>query len=117
MGNNLWKEEINMTKPRVYTINNVELEMFTIGELAQRLDRQRQTLRKWEKQGLIPQAIYRSKAGRRLYTKNQIEAIVDCVVKFKIKQGQPIPKEFKDEVYQAFELASKKDFETEVSIG
>ena len=100
-----------MTKPKVYTINNVDLEMFTIGELAQRLDRQRQTLRKWEKQGIIPQAIYRSGADRRLYTKNQIDAIVECVMKYQIKQGQPIPKEFKDEVKTAFELASQRDFE------
>jgi hypothetical protein len=94
-----------------YVINGVELEMFTIGELAKRLDRQRQTLRKWEKQGIIPQAIYRSGADRRLYTKNQIEAIVNCVMKYEIKQGQPIPLEFKEEVKEAFEEASKMDFE------
>lgn len=90
--------------------------MFTIGELAQRLDRQRQTLRKWEKQGIIPQAIYRSGADRRLYTKNQIMAIVACVEKYQIKQGQPIPPEFKEEVAIAFEEASKKDFETESAL-
>lgn len=100
-----------MTKPKTYIINNKELEMYTIGELAQRLDRQRQTLRKWEKQGIIPQAIYRSGADRRLYTKNQIEAIVSCVEKYKIKQGQPIPNEFKEEVWIAFERATQLDFE------
>ena len=100
-----------MAKPKTYVINNVELEMFTIGDLAQRLDRQRQTLRKWEKQGLIPQAIYRSGANRRLYTKNQIDAIVACVEKFQIKQGQPIPKAFSEEVTAAFEEATQKDFE------
>lgn len=105
-----------MSKPKVYTINNVDLEMFTIGELAQRLDRQRQTLRKWEKQGIIPQAIYRSGADRRLYTKNQIDAIVECVERFKIKQGQAIPHEFKVEVQIAFEEATQKDFEQETAI-
>ena len=105
-----------MSKPKIYTINNVDLEMYTIGELAQRLDRQRQTLRKWEKQGIIPQAIYRSGADRRLYTRNQIEAIVECVLKYQIKQGQPIPKEFIDEVKIAFETASQKDFETPPTI-
>lgn len=96
---------------KIYVIEGKELEMFTIGELAQRLDRQRQTLRKWENNGIIPQATYRSGANRRLYTKNQIEAIVACVEKHQIKQGQPIPKEFKKEVKEAFEYATKMDFE------
>jgi hypothetical protein len=99
---------------KVYVIEGKELEMFTIGELAQRLDRQRQTLRKWENNGIIPQAIYRSGANRRLYTKNQIEAIVTCVEKHQIKQGQPIPQDFKDEVKEAFDLATKVDLEDSV---
>lgn len=98
---------------KIYTIDGVELEMFTIGELAKRLDRQLQTLRKWEKLGIIPQATYRSGTNRRLYTVNQINAIVNCVRKYNIKQGQPIPQEFKDEVEQAFHEATKKDFEQE----
>ena len=96
---------------KIYTIDGVDLEMFTIGELAQRLDRQLQTLRKWEKLGIIPQATYRSGTNRRLYTENQIKAIVDLVDKYKIKQGQPIPNEFKIEVEEAFKEATQKDFE------
>lgn len=98
---------------KIYTIDGVDLEMFTIGELATRLDRQLQTLRKWEKLGIIPQATYRSGTNRRLYTTNQIEAIVDCVRRYNIKQGQPIPQEFKDEVALAFKEATEKDFEPE----
>ena len=94
---------------KVYVIEGKELEMFTIGELAQRLDRQRQTLRKWENNGIIPQAIYRSGANRRLYTQNQIEAIVQCVLKHEIKQGQPISEEFKEEVKEAFDQATNRD--------
>lgn len=100
---------------KTYVIDGKELEMFTIGELAFRLDRQRQTLRKWENNGIIPQAIYRSGANRRLYTKGQIEAIVDCVNKHQIKQGQPIPLQFKEEVKKAFDHATKMDFEETVA--
>ena len=96
---------------KVYTIKGVELEMFTNGYLAERLDRQAQTLRKWEKQGIIPQATYRNASNRRLYTTNQIEAIVQCVTKYGLQQGFPIPQEFKDEVKREFELATAKDFE------
>ena len=100
-----------MANPKTYIIDGKELEMFTMGELADRLDRQGQTLRKWEKQGIIPQAIYRSGSNRRLYTRNQIEAIVEVVEKYQIKQGQPIPHAFKEEVAEAFSEASQKDFE------
>jgi DNA-binding transcriptional MerR regulator len=102
-----------MTNSKLYIINGKELEMFTIGELAKRLDRQLQTLRKWETLGVIPQATYRSGTNRRLYTKNQIESIVHLVKKYRIKQGQPIPQEFKDEVADAFREATQKDFEEE----
>jgi hypothetical protein len=100
---------------KTYIIEGKELEMFTIGELAQRLDRQRQTLRKWENNGIIPQAIYRSGANRRLYTKNQIEAIVECVKTHQIKQGQPIPPAFKEDVKEAFDRATKMDFEESIA--
>lgn len=100
---------------KIYVIEGKELEMFTIGELAQRLDRQRQTLRKWENNGIIPQAIYRSGANRRLYTKNQIEAIVGCVIKHQIKQGQPIPPAFREDVREAFDYATKLDFEETIT--
>jgi DNA-binding transcriptional MerR regulator len=100
---------------KIYVIEGKELEMFTIGELAKRLDRQRQTLRKWENNGIIPQAIYRSGANRRLYTKNQIDAIVKCVNEHQIKQGQPIPLAFREDVKEAFDTATEMDFEETIS--
>lgn len=92
--------------PREYIINGKEFELYTIGELADRLDRQRQTLRKWEREGIIPQAQYRSKTGRRLYSKEQIQAVVEIVDKYNLKQGQAIPKEFIEEVHAKFHEVS-----------
>lgn len=97
-------------KAKEYTIKGKDIELYTIGELADRLDRQRQTLRKWEKQGIIPQATYRSGSNRRLYSLNQISAIVSTVEEFQIKQGQPIPSEFKDIVTDRFIKATELDF-------
>lgn len=94
-----------------YTINGVDIEMFPIGELSRQLDRQRQTIRKWEKAGIIPQAVYRSGADRRLYTRRQIEAIVKVVREYDIKQGYRIPAEFREDVREAFEKATQEDFE------
>jgi len=93
--------------PKTYIINGVETELFTIGELADQLDRQRQTIRKWEREGIIPAATFRSKSGRRLYTRKQINAIVDTVNAFELKQGMAIPQEFKDKVKEAFVKASE----------
>lgn len=93
--------------PKTYIINGVETELFTIGELADQLDRQRQTIRKWEREGIIPAATFRSKSGRRLYTRKQINAIVDTVNAFELKQGMAIPQEFKDKVKEAFAKASE----------
>lgn len=90
-------------------INNKEIDLYTIGELAEQLDRQRQTIRKWEKDGIIPPATYRSKSGRRLYTEKQIKAIVDMVNAFELKQGMAIPKEFKEKVREAFAKATAED--------
>jgi hypothetical protein len=92
--------------PKIYEVNGQDTEFFTIGELADKLDRQRQTLRKWEREGTIPQAQYRSKTGRRLYTKQQIDAIIQTVDKYGLKQGQAIPADFKTEVFEAFKEAS-----------
>lgn len=94
--------------PKIYTINGKDVELYTIGELADRLDRQRQTLRKWERDGIIPQALFRSKTNRRLYTKAQCDAIVSVVEKYDLKQGQAIPPEFREEVFKAFKEASKE---------
>lgn len=98
-----------MSKGKEYIIDGKTLELFTIGELASRLDRQRQTLRKWERDGVIPQAVFRSGSNRRLYTRNQIEVIVRCVKKYNIKQGYPIPREFKEEVHREFKKATALD--------
>ena len=93
--------------PKTYMIGGEETELFTIGELADQLDRQRQTVRKWEREGIIPAASFRSKAGRRLYTREQVTAIVSAVDKWELKQGMAIPKEFVEEVHENFRNATK----------
>jgi len=91
-----------------YIVNGREMILYTIGELCTRLERQHQTLRKWERANVMPPAQYRSKTGRRLYTLAQVEAIVAAVEKYKIKQGVPIPAGFIEDVYRAFSIASKE---------
>lgn len=93
---------------RTYIIGGKEQKLYTIGELCRRLDRQRQTIRKWERYGYIPSAQYRSKTNRRLYTEAQINAIVRVVEKYGIKQGVAVPDGFREDMFRAFKEASEK---------
>lgn len=67
--------------PRMESVRGVEIELFTIGDLARALKRKSGTVRKWERLGWIPRATYRatgttSNGNRRLYSRPQIEGIL-----------------------------------------
>lgn len=65
------------TNPKWLTLDGVDVEFFTIGALATALNRQVVTIRKWEREGVLPVATYRSAGARknRLYTRAQIEGL------------------------------------------
>lgn len=76
------------SRPYVKTMpNGQDVEMFTLGALAEALGRPIVTLRVWMKQGHIPVSPYRLpskldkhgelRQGRRLYTRRMIEAAVE----------------------------------------
>lgn len=91
---------------KVYLIGGIERDMYTSGDLADSLDRQRQTIRKWESMGIIPKTPFRSKTNRRLYTLEQIQSIVSAVEKYDLKQGVKPPQEFIKEVHEKFKEAT-----------
>lgn len=64
------------------TLKGVLTRFYSVGVLAERLERKPPAIRKWERLGYIPSSDYRSpgrtKNGqRRLYTRAQIEGLVD----------------------------------------
>lgn len=65
-------------EPRVLEVRGEARDFYTIGALARCLNREVQTLRKWERQGYLPKATYRSdgKKQDRLYTFHQIKGLV-----------------------------------------
>ena len=81
-------KDTNLPKPRArrpmrprtmpVEIDGVRLEvtMYTTGALAVALDRTSQSLRLWERQGILPEALYRDDRSRRLYTEDQVRGIV-----------------------------------------
>lgn len=55
-------------------VNNVEVELYTIGHTAKILKKSVETLRAWERQKVIPRPMYKSKAVR-LYHPIEVEAM------------------------------------------
>lgn len=70
--------------------NGNEIDLYYIGTLAHALGRASDTIRKWEIAGVLPDPSFKDPHGRRLYSLEQIEAIVKCAEKAKIKQGSSI---------------------------
>lgn len=66
------------------------IELFYIGTLASALGRTTNTVRKWEIAGVIPDPCFQDSYGRRLYSQEQIDVIVKCAERAKIKQGSSI---------------------------
>lgn len=87
---------LNGARSRVYRINGKDMEMFTVGELARALGKKPGTIRMWELNGWIPRANFRTPSplsgqlpnttprGRRLYTREQVEFLVEAADRFKV---------------------------------
>ncbi len=58
-----------------------EIELHSAGQLGKRLGRSTQTIRLWEKKGILPEAMYRGAGirGPRLYTALQVEKLVNAL--------------------------------------
>lgn len=72
---------------KVYDINGVDVEMYSIGELAKELGRESQTIRKWEIGGIIPPTRFRDNAKRRLYPLQIVKGMKMIVDEEDITQG------------------------------
>lgn len=88
---------------------------YTTTDIANEIDRTAQTMRLWERKGILPKAphiagdVGFSKQGRRLYTLQHKESLRRLVIKHNVKAGIPFPKAFSRELKQAFEdLADNK---------
>lgn len=72
--------------PIIKTLKGEQVEVFTIGALAEALEKQIVTIRLWEKKGYIPIAPYRLRSkslngqkvnGNRVYTRELIEITIE----------------------------------------
>lgn len=88
------------TEPRFYFLGGQRQEFFNVGALATALGRKAVTIRSWEDKGILPKSKYRTpppkkgiagKAtlGRRLYTRAQIEAVLEAAKVTGVLDGSP----------------------------
>lgn len=76
-------EEHQIPSGKMYPVGGREVELLTISQLAEALNRSPVTIRKWERKGVIPKAMFVKpgknndpRGRRRLYSKPQVEAMV-----------------------------------------
>jgi hypothetical protein len=78
------------SKPIFKLVKGERVEFFTVGDLAAALNRRPVTIRSWESKGWLPISGYRTRSpqsaqipdkatkGRRLYTRRQIEIVIEA---------------------------------------
>lgn len=99
-----------MYKPKAYAVQGKLMTLYSIGELASAIMRDTNTVRKWELYGLIPRARFRDKHGRRLYAREEIEALVKIVAEENPRTGVPFKMtRLKERVQSAWEQIRKQD--------
>jgi hypothetical protein len=109
-------------RPAFYVIGGRKQEFFLISHLAQALGYSVQSIRAWEAQRLLPKSPYRSpktrgmvaggrsNKGRRLWTREQIEAILSAAKRHKVILNREPPSEaFYRDVQKAFDQISEAD--------
>lgn len=88
------------------TIKGEEVKLYFIASLAEALGRTTQTVRKWEISGMIPPC-FKDSNGRRLYTEEQINLIVQIAEETKLGQGKSTSA-FSNKVHKALKELNKK---------
>lgn len=112
-------DELRLPPGKTFTIGGKEIELFTIGQVAEVLNRKPGTVRKWEQLGTIPKATFVKpganqdpRGRRRLYSREQVEALQRIAMETQVlfNQNLQISKtEFTPKVFAAFrELAGKR---------
>lgn len=97
-------------KETVYEFpDGTKLQLFPVGELAYRLGRKTQAIRKWEIAGWLPKTPFSDSRGCRLYSEEMIRAIVRCAEKENIVPGRSMTKtKFAKLVKEEFEKIVRK---------
>ena len=97
--------------PRILKLDGVDTEFFTIRHVALALGRSARTIRTWEDKEILPPATFRStkphksqikQVGDRLWTRAQVEAMVEIARDDGVLKGQSPSKQFTWRLVRAF---------------
>lgn len=95
----LLQRSLELTLP-----NGETIDLFYIGTLSLAVGRTPVTIRAWEISGVIPDTFFKDKNGRRLYSAEQIDVVVQAAVRAKISQGRSLRNtSFSRWVHEGFE--------------
>lgn len=98
-------------------ITGRETTLYNIGVLAEALGRKSDTIRKWEISGQLPPTPFRQD-GKRLYSKEHIDAVVACAERAKLKNGVSTSStSFTKWVYEEFQKVNDLFFKEDKSNG
>ena len=106
------------------TLHGEEVDVFTIGALAQALEKQIVTIRLWERKGYIPSAPYRLRSknlkgqkvgGNRVYTRRLIEIAIEEFGKRGLLGSARVEWKHHDDLTDALLLRWKKSVENQES--
>lgn len=80
---------MRMSKPRTYIqVFGRPVGVFRIGDVSRAIGKRPVTIRKWEREGVIPVITgFRDDSNRRVYTKEMIQAIVDRYRQYNLGVG------------------------------
>ena len=91
-------DRYNGAKGKDYIINGVRQTFYSIGEVSKALGKKPVTIRMWESKGWIPKPSFRTPTpkseqipgrvlkGRRLYSQDQLDTLIDGVQRFGIAE-------------------------------
>ena len=96
-------------RPRVLMVGGVSREFFTVGQLARALMRKPVTIRKWEREKVVPAATFRlpsedPRGVRRLYSREQVEGLALIATQEGLMQGDFRPIRETDFTRRAYAL-------------
>lgn len=88
-------------RPREEVIDGVEVTLYSVSEFADRVDRNVQTITKWEQDRVIPPPTFIDEYGRRWYSDHHIDTVASTALEFRSRGGRRL-EDFQALVEEAF---------------
>lgn len=88
-------------KPQTKVIGGVKVDLFSVSEFADRVDRNVQTITKWEQDRIIPLPTHIDEYGRRWYSDDHMDTVASTALEFRARGGRRL-EDFQVLIEEAF---------------